>query len=491
MKRFLVGLGCSLIFAPSELLAQDSAPAARLGDPAATLGRPIARGQDPGLNPAAGFDLVPKVMPKGKVSESSSNPTALPVPNGAAPVPGGPVLSVPPGGTVGGPVSVYPTITSVGPPIPVGPGMGDPCVGGCPVGDSYQSNDTGFYTSVEALMWWVKSYSVPALVTAGPAFSGATLGSPSTAVLFGADSVDSNPRYGGRVTLGYWLTPCWAVELSAFYVRPTTDRFTVLTGSYANQDVARPFFSLNRQIETSEIVGRPGVAAGFVTVDSKSDLFGAELNLRHKWWSSCDNRLDFLIGARYLYLQEQLIIQEQSLGLAGAGTLAGVERQLNESFRTKNRFYGGQVGAIFEHHEGPWTFSVYGKVAAGISRQTSEIEGSITPISGGTLPSRPGALLALDSNIGLRTKDRFAVVPEVGINVGYDVTPRLRVFGGYSFMYWSDVARPGRQIDRTLDENRIPDFPAAPAATGVRPAASVTSESIWIQGFNFGILYKW
>ena len=81
--------------------------------------------------------------------------------------------------------------------------------------------------------------------------------------------------------------------------------------------------------------------------------------------------------------------------------------------------------------------------------------------------------------------------PEVGINVGYDVTPRLRVFGGYSFLYWSDVARPGRQIDRTLDENRIPDFPAAPAANGVRPAASVTSESIWIQGFNFGILYKW
>ena len=96
-----------------------------------------------------------------------------------------------------------------------------------------------------------------------------------------------------------------------------------------------------------------------------------------------------------------------------------------------------------------------------------------------------------NSNIGIRSKDRFAVVPEVGINVGYDVTPRLRVFGGYSFLFWSNVARPGQQIDRTLDENRIPDFPAAPPVTAVRPSSGVTSESIWIQGVSFGILYKW
>jgi Putative beta barrel porin-7 (BBP7) len=482
MKRILYGLSCSLLIAPGVVLAQDAAPAARLGSPIS----PVVRAQSPEFATAAGLDITPKVMPKGRVSETGT-PNPLPMPTSAAPVPGGPNVTIPPGGTVNSPVIIDPP----GTPFPTGPIMGDP-LGGCPVGEPCHTNsNSGWYTAVEGLLWWVKSYSVPALVTAGPAGSGAALGTSGTAVLFGANSVDTNPRYGARVTLGYWLNPCWAVELSAFYVRPTNDKFTASSAGYPNQDLARPFFSLNRNIESSEIIGRPGVVSGFVQVDSKSTFYGAELNLRHPWWNSCANRLDFIAGIRYLYLEEQLIISETSRGLGGAGALAGVERSLVDNFTTQNRFLGGQVGAIFEHTEGPWTFSVFGKVAAGVNRQTSEINGGITAIAGGAPPTRPGGLLALNSNIGIHRRDVFAVVPEVGINVGYDITPRLRIFGGYSFMYWSDVARPGRQIDRVLDENRIPDFPAAPAATGTRPLGQVNSESLWVQGVNFGILFKW
>ena len=103
--------------------------------------------------------------------------------------------------------------------------------------------------------------------------------------------------------------------------------FTVLSGDVSSFDLARPFQSANTGAETSEIVGRPGVASGFVKIDGESRLYGAELNARYKYWEGCNNRLHLLAGLRFLHLDEQLIIQEQSTGLAGAGALAGVSER--------------------------------------------------------------------------------------------------------------------------------------------------------------------
>jgi hypothetical protein len=332
---------------------------------------------------------------------------------------------------------------------------------------------------------------VPALVTTGPAFSGANLSVAGVTSLYGANSVDVNPRYGGKLTLGYWLSPCWAVELSGFYVRPTTHGFTAVSDQFPNLDLARPFFSVNRGAESSEIVGRPGVASGFVHIDEKSNFYGAELNGRYKWWDGCNNRLDLIGGLRFLYLDEQLTITEQSTGLAGAGPFAGVSSTATDQFHAKNRFYGAQVGAIFTHVEGPWTFAVTGKVAAGVTRSIVDITGSSAVLSGGPVPTLPGGLLALNSNIGSQHHQHFSVVPEVGLNVGYDVNQHWRVFAGYSILYWTGVSRPGRQIDRVLDENRIPGFPPAPATTSVRPIAPGGTENIWAQGVNVGLLFRW
>jgi Putative beta barrel porin-7 (BBP7) len=503
MKRILLGLGCTLAVGSGALFAQDAAPAARLGRPAATLGRPVAdtvRAQAPDVTTAA-VQETPKVMPKGAVTESPgpSVPGTLPVPS-AAPKPTGPVMTVPAApGMITGPVIVDPpgpvTGPVVGPPIPTGPVISDPIVGGCPVGGCpvpgvHSSND-GWYTSVEALLWYVKSYSIPALATTGPAFSGATLSTPGVHVL-NPPTVDTNPRYGGRVTLGYWFSPQWAIEASGFYIRPDTDRFAVASAQFPALDLARPFLSANTGLESSEIIGRPGVAAGMFRYDAESHFYGAEVNLRNRIWDDCANRLDLLFGYRYLLLEERLTIQERTLGLAGAGAFAGVERVVADEFVTRNQFNGVQVGAIFEHVEGPWTFGLTAKVAGGITHQTGHTQGYSVPITGGTAgPASPGGLLALNSNIGVHSKSRYSVVPEVGLNVGYDVTDRLRVFAGYSLMYWTNVHRPSGQIDRTLDENRIPGFPAAPAAPGIHPAPLTKAENLWAQGVNVGILWKW
>jgi hypothetical protein len=452
-------------------------------------------------------------MSKSTTSNSGSSsgpvtgtpPGTLPMPGAATTTPApGPTLTIPPGPAIpagpvpSGPVIIDPPGTPVpngviGGPIVGGP-IGGPIVGGPPIPGGvigHPGDPSTWYVAAEAMAVWIKSYGVPALVTTGPAFSGANLSVHGVTSLFGADTIDQNPRYGGQLTLGYWLNPCWAVELSAFYVRPTTHRFTALSGAFPDLDLARPFFSINRGIESSEIVGRPGVASGFVSIDEKSNFYGAELNVRNHYWEGCYNKIDLIAGLRYLYLDERLTISEQTTGLAGAGPLAGVASTGSDQFHTKNRFYGAQVGAIFTHVEGPWTFDLKAKVAAGVTRSIVDINGSTSVTSGGPIPTRPGDLLALNSNIGSQNHQRFSVVPEIGLNVGYDLNQHWRVYAGYSILYWTGVARPGKQIDRVLDENRIPNFPAAPATTAVRPQPPGGSENLWAQGINFGFIYRW
>ena len=48
------------------------------------------------------------------------------------------------------------------------------------------------------------------------------------------------------------------------------------------------------------------------------------------------------------------------------------------------------------------------------------------------------------------------MVPELGVNVGFDLTRQLRLVGGYSLIYWSAVARTGDQIDLNLAAAQFP-----------------------------------
>ena len=37
------------------------------------------------------------------------------------------------------------------------------------------------------------------------------------------------------------------------------------------------------------------------------------------------------------------------------------------------------------------------------------------------------------------------------MTLGYQLTETVRLYAGYNFLYWTNVARPGAQIDRNLD----------------------------------------
>jgi hypothetical protein len=128
-----------------------------------------------------------------------------------------------------------------------------------------------------------------------------------------------------------------------------------------------------------------------------------------------------------------------------------------------------------------------GKIALGDTHQTVDINGVTTITTpGGLATVRPGGLLALPSNTGHFSRDEFSVVPEGGVNVGYQATNNLRVYVGYTFLYCSNVVRPGDAIDLRVNSTGVPTSlvpPSGPAA----PVFTFRGSDFWAQGIVFGM----
>jgi hypothetical protein len=185
------------------------------------------------------------------------------------------------------------------------------------------------------------------------------------------------------------------------------------------------------------------------------------------------------------------IAEDLSIPLVGGGALRILEQ---ESFNTRNQFNGMQVGLQGERRL--WNRAWLGwstKLAMGVTHQIINIDGSTTftaaPI--GTI-TQPGALLATPTNMGRFTSNRFGVVPEIGVKIGYDITDNLRVFAGYDFLFWSNVVRPGEQIDLNVSPSYRPTILGPGVGGGPRvPAVLFNTNSYWAQGVSFGLMYRY
>ena len=122
-------------------------------------------------------------------------------------------------------------------------------------------------------------------------------------------------------------------------------------------------------------------------------------------------------------------------------------------------------------------------------RGTVNINGSTSLAFPMTMPSvQMGGLLAQPTNIGHYSRNRFAVAPEAGVKLGYQVTDWMKLTVGYSFVYLSDVARPGHQIDRTVNTSQLASQLGGGMLVGpARPAFVFKGTDFWGQGLNLGM----
>jgi hypothetical protein len=357
--------------------------------------------------------------------------------------------------------------------------------------------------SAEYLLWWVKNQpvSVPLVTTGNAATQGTaagTIGSPGTALLFGISDLDYHTFSGGRFSLGLGFgsehDSVWGVEGSGFFLEKRPAGFAASSAT-GNPVLARPFVDARTGTESTVLVSETGVDTGSVAISSFSDLYGWDVDLVGGFYRDGVLHLVLLGGFRYLNLSESLdIVQNSTLVPIGAAGFGGgllvppSNVTLFDHFGTRNEFYGGQLGARVEYGD-RLLVSAYGKIALGSTHEVINLAGFTSGIPGGT---KQGGLLVLPSNAGSRAHDEFTAVPEIGFNVGYQVCRWLQVYAGYTFFYWSEVARPADQINRIVNPTLIPASRTFGAPTGpAQPTFSFQRTDFWAQGANIGLALRW
>jgi hypothetical protein len=202
-------------------------------------------------------------------------------------------------------------------------------------------------------------------------------------------------------------------------------------------------------------------------------------------------------GYRFLSLSESLSVQENILVTGSSPRVAvndpvGTTIVVRDTFETENRFHGGQIGLTYERRRGRWDLDTRASIAFGVTSQDLDIDGFQVRTRPGQLPAGfRGGLLAVGPNLGHFSQERFSVVPEVTVNLGYWLTPNLKAFVGYNFLYWTNVIRAGEQIDRVVDLSFVPNAPPAIPSGQLRPQPLFSQSDLWVTGVQFGVEWRW
>lgn len=344
--------------------------------------------------------------------------------------------------------------------------------------------------SLEYLYWVTSGQPVPVLATAaepGTAQSVAgILGVPTTRALFGGERVNNDWRNGARGTAGMWLDDAQTcgIEFDFLYLERSRTPFGV--GSNGTDIITRPFFNASTMAPDTELVSFPGIVGGSINIDTTNRVIGGSVSFLNNLCCGPCSRTDLILGYRYLNVSDTVTITENLEALPGSSVPAGTQLRIRDQFKTSNNFHGGVIGFATEEARGHFFIGLRATVALGDNYQTTEINGYTTTITpGATTPTTlPGGLLAQTTNIGRYTSHNFAVMPEIGLKFGVQLTPNARLYGGYNFLYLSNVARAGDQIDLRVNTSLLP--PSSGLVGFPVPSYERKATDFWMQGVTFG-----
>ncbi len=446
-------------------------------------------------------DQVVQAQAQAIIEEPVPPPTGIAMP-----------MSMPVDGSMVEPGSYYPGLPSMGSFLGRS-GCGVPGCTSCGGGRRRVLGRGRWYGRLEYLAWWTKGMRLPPLVTTSPIGTppqdAGVLGQDSTRILVGNQDVLERAREGGRLTIGRWFSPCMknGLELEIFAIGRESEWLAFC--SPGDPILARPFFNALLEEQDAELVAYPGILAGSVGVGVDSELSSFALRYRRnlRCWPvfprgkyGCDDcvgcdvpcgpvgtrRLDATIGYRGVRLDDALLINER-LGTLDTDTPSFFN--LTDVIGTRNEFHGAEFGLVWECCRGPWSVELLSRLSLGNHRRSVSVSGATISRAQGVEFADPGGLLALSSNSGTFSNDRFTAIPELGINVGYQVTKRARVILGYSLLYWDRVYRAGDQVDLRVNPDLLPpptdtDGPALPSLT-------FRDTNYWATGFNIGLDCRW
>jgi hypothetical protein len=372
-----------------------------------------------------------------------------------------------------------------------GDGDCDGCgYGGC--GDCcWVQTPPSVWGSAEYLLWTTKAMRVPPLVTTSPAgtaqASAGVLGQAGTSILFGNTGINDDVRSGGRFTAGGWMDiGCrHGLEIAYVIIEDPNDSFSA--NSSATGILARPFFNTQTALQDARLIGFPAVASGSVNVATSTQLQTLELSYRYVGCRTPDARIDYFLGWRYGDLNDTVRVSDSSLSLTGA--TQGTTVAIVDQFHTTNIFNGAEVGIMLQRTPcspcSPWSFEILAKIALGNNCARSNIAGQTTTTTAANATTTTNSgLLALGTNRGVFDENKFSSIGELGLNVRRKLKCGFTATLGYRFMYWTDVARAGSQIDTTINTSQIPPSTITGPA---RPSPSMHFTDFWAQGLTAGL----
>jgi len=354
---------------------------------------------------------------------------------------------------------------------------------------------------MDYLMFWQRGMNVPPLLTEQNGATAAIAANADPRLILGNEDILTERRSGGRIRFGWWFAnnPNLGVELE--YLGLGNDTFNFNRASAGIPILARPFFDVRTGIDQAQLVSNPDPALrlnGAFNFNAYTQLDGAAVRFRRLLCcsSGCgispwacgpaptQSRIDATLGWRFFQLKEGLAAAEQ------VNQTTPVIRNYNvvDTFQTRNQFNGVELGVLWQGRRGYWSLDGLMRTSLGNTLQSIDIAGNtlITPAATPT----PGGVLALPTNSGSFTNESFGVIQELGGTLGYQLTPRWRANAGYTFIYWSNVVRPGDQIDTTLNPNQFPTRAGALIGAN-RPSLTLLESDYWVQGLNLGLEYRW
>ena len=337
-----------------------------------------------------------------------------------------------------------------------------------------------YYANLEYLLWWRSGSRVPPLVTTSPTGTASNVAGvlPGAQVLFGNERISEGARPGGRLTFGMWLDDCGTrgVEARFFSLGKQTQNFNFASQG-TDRILARPFTDATdpaNPVARAVVLAHPALAQdGSVNITAVSEVLGGDVLFRMGICSADCWDMDFVAGYQFARIDENLLIQDSFNDQDGspAPVLDGTIVNGFDQFDARNEFHAGQFGLEATYWGDCWRLELLAKVALGNMNQVVEIAGGRTSIPAGIVNSAEG-LLANAGNIGRRERNEFAVAPEFGVTMAYQVQECVDLSFGYSAIYFSKVAQAGEQIDPNL---------LAPS-----PSTQINSGSYWLHGLRLG-----
>jgi Putative beta barrel porin-7 (BBP7) len=91
------------------------------------------------------------------------------------------------------------------------------------------------------------------------------------------------------------------------------------------------------------------------------------------------------------------------------------------------------------------------------------------------------------TNAGRYSHDRFGLLSEVLVRLGYQITSHVRATVGYDLLALTSVVRPGAAIDEGVNPSNTRFIVVRQPSTELRPVFLFRGTDFWAQGLTAGL----